>query len=278
MHNPWAGKTMGAFCCDKPSIIDGMVFFAFQKTPDGNGESYGSEVFLMRSRDLLRLHSQGRAEEASWETLPHGERGLQTPRGLLLGEEPHLLQIAGPRLLCFWRTELGCFDCRYSEDYGETWEGGSKPQPLTYCWEERGGGRPPARREWRQVQTVEGAVMRNSQLIEESRQYLQSQEFRSLVSDDQNVMRNPRGSFTPLALRDGQVALLFYNNGHTDKVGYVGRLVVWLSLGRREGRGLLWAQPELALWWDGIQLDNRNLAMPSLISHSISPPLLPSSP
>ena len=92
---------MGAFCCDKPSIIDGMVFFAFQKTADGNGESYGSEVFLMRSRDLLRLHSQGRAEEASWETLPHGERGLQTPRGLLLGEEPHLLQIAGPRLLCF---------------------------------------------------------------------------------------------------------------------------------------------------------------------------------
>ena len=35
---------MGAFCCDKPTVIDGMVYFAFQKTADGNGESYGSEV------------------------------------------------------------------------------------------------------------------------------------------------------------------------------------------------------------------------------------------
>ena len=42
--NPWKGETMGAFCCDKPTVIDGMVYFAFQKTADGNGESYGSEV------------------------------------------------------------------------------------------------------------------------------------------------------------------------------------------------------------------------------------------
>ena len=253
---------MGAFCCDKPSIIDGMVFFAFQKTADGNGESYGSEVFLMRSRDLLLLHSQGRPEEATWETLPRGERGLQTPRGLLLGEEPHVLQIEGGRLLCIWRTELGCFDCRYSSDYGESWEGGTGPQPLTFSPSlspslssspARGSWRPPAR----QVQAVQGAVQRNSDLIEDSREYLQSEEFRRLVSEDQNVMRNPRGSFTPLALRDGTVALLFYNNGQTDKVGYVGRLVVWLSLARRQGAGLVWAQPELALWWDGIQLDNR---------------------
>ena len=49
---------MGAFCCDKPQIIDGMVYFAFQKTIDGNGESYGSRAFIMRSRDLLSLHTQ----------------------------------------------------------------------------------------------------------------------------------------------------------------------------------------------------------------------------
>ena len=254
---------MGAFCCDKPSIIDGMVFFAFQKTADGNGESYGSEVFLMRSKDLLQLHSQGRPQDATWETLPRGDRGLQTPRGLLLGEEPHVLQIEGPRLLCIWRTELGCFDCRYSEDYGESWEGGRTPQPLTFTpsltsWpdRERERERPPAR----QVQAVQGAVQRNSELIEDSRQYLLSEEFQHLVSQDQNVIRNPRGSFTPLPLRDGHIALLFYNNGQTDKVGYVGRLVVWLSLARRQGAGLVWAQPELALWWDGIQLDNRDLA------------------
>ena len=40
-------------------------------------------------------------------------RGLQTGRGLLLGEEPHLVQVAGPRLLVIWRTELGFLDTRY---------------------------------------------------------------------------------------------------------------------------------------------------------------------
>ena len=264
--NPWAGVTMGAFCCDKPNIFDGMVFFAFQKTADGNGESYGSEVFLMRSRDLLRLHEEGRPEEASWETLPHGERGLQTPRGLLLGEEPHLVQLAGARLLCFWRTELGCFDYRLSQDYGETWQGGQTPQPLTYTSTfsfhsslsglELTAGRKP-------VQKVRGAVERNTELVEDSASYLQSEEFRKLITDDQNVMRNPRGAFTPIALRDGHVALLYYNNGLTDKMGYVGRLVVWLSLARREEAGLSWAQPEIAIWWDGIQLDNRYQSWPA---------------
>lgn len=67
---------MGAFCCDKPTVIDGMVYFAFQKTADGNGESYGSQVFFMRSKDLL---AKG-PEAAQWETLPRGDQGLQTNR------------------------------------------------------------------------------------------------------------------------------------------------------------------------------------------------------
>ena len=92
--NPWAGRTIGAFCCDKPQVIDGQVFFAFQKTPDGNGESYGSEVFFMRSSDLVRLAKEGKMEDATWETLPRGERGLQTRQGLLLGEEPHVIQVS----------------------------------------------------------------------------------------------------------------------------------------------------------------------------------------
>ena len=48
-ENPWAGATVGAFACDKPTVIDGMVYFAFQKTADGNGESYGSQVGLTLS-------------------------------------------------------------------------------------------------------------------------------------------------------------------------------------------------------------------------------------
>ena len=48
----------------------------FQKTADGNGESYGSEVFIMRSKDLLKLHEVDKPQEATWETLPKGDKGI----------------------------------------------------------------------------------------------------------------------------------------------------------------------------------------------------------
>lgn len=35
------------------------------------------QVFFMRSLDLLSLHAAGRPEDATWETLPAGEEGLQ---------------------------------------------------------------------------------------------------------------------------------------------------------------------------------------------------------
>lgn len=260
--NPWQGPTMGAFCCDKPTIIDGMVYFAFQKTVDGNGESYGSEVFFMRSRDLLQLHVDNRPEAATWDTLPLGDDGLQTPRGLLLGEEPHVIQISGSKLLCLWRTELGFFDTRVSDDYGETWSGGRCPVPLGYSGS---GGHVSimgmvngaASGERRVVQSVAGAVVRNTDLIVDSGQYLQSAEYRDLITTNHDVMRNVRGAFTPAKLRDGSIVMLYYNNGHTDKLGYVGRLVVWLTMGRVDGDTIVWSQPEIALWWDGIQLDSR---------------------
>ena len=47
----------------------------------------------MRSTDLVRLAQEGKMEDATWETLPKGERGLQTRQGLLLGEEPHVIQV-----------------------------------------------------------------------------------------------------------------------------------------------------------------------------------------
>ena len=63
---------MGMFMCDKPSIIGGNVYMAFQKTVDGGGETFGSEAFLLRSKDFLT-----NPEGATWETLPKGEKGLR---------------------------------------------------------------------------------------------------------------------------------------------------------------------------------------------------------
>ena len=121
--NPWQGKIMGMFMCDKPSVIDGAVYFAFQKTPDGGGETPNSEVFFLRSRNLL---SVANPQDAIWETLPLGDVGLKPPGGeLALGEEPHIVAIGAHwpgRVFTLWRTETGKLAAAYSSDGGESWE------------------------------------------------------------------------------------------------------------------------------------------------------------
>ena len=214
-RNPWGGSTMGMFLCDKPSVIDGSVVMAFQKTADGAGETPDSEVFFLRSRNLLAVDDPGDAE---WETLPLGDTGLQAPGGeLRLGEEPHILWLGEPhsgRVLALWRTETGRLATSTSDDAGETWAPASW---LTF------DGRP-----------------------------------------DGAPLRNPRGSITPFRLRDPspdgrtQFALLYYNNGRTDRLGYVGRRTYWLTVGTVTPDGRVeWAQPEIALWWDGTGFEDR---------------------
>ena len=215
--NPWGGTTMGMFLCDKPSVIGGAVYAAFQKTRDGAGETEGSEVFFLRSRNLLQADDLA---DAVWETLPLGDVGLQAPGGELhLGEEPHVLQVGDieGRLFCLWRAETGRLAATYSSDGGDTW---GTPFWLTH------EGRPVGA----------GGVQE---------------------------MRNPRGAITPFRLRTAPGApaeylLLYYNNGRTDRLGYVGRRVYWLTHGRSTSDGCIcWSQPELALYWDGTGFEDR---------------------
>ncbi|MFM8311324.1 MAG: hypothetical protein ACKOAZ_05420 [Ilumatobacteraceae bacterium] len=214
--NPWGGSTMGMFLCDKPSVIDGSVYVAFQKTRDGAGETPGSEVFFLRSRNLLHVDD---LDDAEWETLPHGDAGLQSPSGdLALGEEPHVLQVGAPhpdRLFCLWRAETGRLAAAYSDDGGETWG-----ESFWLTHEGHAGGVQP--------------------------------------------LKNPRGSITPFRLREPsarglpEFVMLYYNNGRTERLGYVGRRVYWLVCGRSTPDGLIrWGQPELALWWDGTGFEDR---------------------
>lgn len=268
-HNPWKGENIGAFCCDKPQIIDNQVLFAFQKTPDGNGESYASEVFFMRSRNLISIHQKNKSntregkingqqdllKHTTWETLPLGDHGLQTNRGLKLGEEPHLLQVSGSRFLCFWRTELGFLDSSYSNDYGDTWTSTLKPSPLYFNVTSN------------EIQPNDDTTANNDEtppfnnkiLASNSAEFLRSSMYFSEIISNHNVLRNPRGAVTPIKLSDDYFALLFYNNGHTDRVGYVGRLLYWLILGivDKDTGCLKWSEPEIVLWWDGILLDKR---------------------
>ena len=217
-ENPWQGRVMGMFLCDKPSIMEGAVYMAFQKTADGAGETPNSEVFFLRSRDLLDLEDPTRA---TWETLPSGDTGLSAPGGALaLGEEPHVLSVGEipGRLFSLWRTETGKLAAAYSSNGGEVWD------PSFWL---NFAGTPDA---------VEGT----------------------------GLLRNPRGAITPFRRRDRgpggttEYALLFYNNGRTERSGYCGRRVLWLTTGRSTAAGhIRWHQPEIVLWWDGPGYEDR---------------------
>jgi hypothetical protein len=212
---------MGMFLCDKPSVIDGSVYLAFQKTRDGAGETPGSEVFFLRSGNLLTVDD---LDDAEWETLPDGDEGLRSPGGeLSLGEEPHVLAVRTVhghpgRLMSLWRSEVGRLAAAYSNDGGATWD---EPFWLTY----------------------EGLPLGEGGMRE---------------------MRNPRGSITPYRCRRASPAgtaefvMLFYNNARTERLGYTGRRVYWLTVGRESPGGVIrWSQPEIALFWDGTGFEDR---------------------
>ena len=87
---------------------------------EGGGETPHSEVFIMRSKDFL---SAADPTQATWETLPLGERGRQDQSRLALGEEPHIFQTdpADPQqVMMLWRTETGIIACSISKDGGNT--------------------------------------------------------------------------------------------------------------------------------------------------------------
>ena len=42
------------------------------------------------------------------------------------------MQVAGPRLMCLWRTELGFLDHCFSDDFGSTWNHNGSPRPMLY--------------------------------------------------------------------------------------------------------------------------------------------------
>ncbi|CAD7941225.1 unnamed protein product [Amoebophrya sp. A25] len=264
--NPCA-PTIGAFCCDKPQLIDGTLFFAFQKTRDGNGESYGSEVFVVRSRNFLEKHKTEKLFEIEFEVFPRGTvSGLQTPRGLLLGEEPHIMQISGAKMLLVWRTELGFLDSCVSFDYGENWVRddptiGTKnlsplPTPLLYEPPPSSSTSSTACGSDVDVSLLNDTKL-NAALLSDKRlngltpagggeqfmrnreEYLTSREHAAFVADNPWIMRHPRGAFTPFRLANGHYVLLYYNNGRTERVGYTCRLIYWLSVGKIVRKGEL---------------------------------------
>ena len=128
--NPFQGRVVGLFNCDKPSIMsDNSVMFAYEKTFSCGYESQPSEAFFMRSPNLL--HEQDPAL-VIWDSLPDGDTGLSNvnSRNRSNGEEVHVLQVSNSsRLLAIWRTDVGFLASSYSSDGGHSW---SETEWLSY--------------------------------------------------------------------------------------------------------------------------------------------------
>jgi len=118
------GKVQMFWGIDKPSIVDGHVYFAFTKLgkhflQNGEGWLYHSDNILVE-KDPGAIH---------WELRPDGEHGIRRPEYGSVQEEHNLVPIDTDRLCLVYRTTMG-FPCHtYSADGGRSWD---KPQPMTY--------------------------------------------------------------------------------------------------------------------------------------------------
>jgi len=118
------GKVQMFWGIDKPSIVNGGVYFSFTKLGKyflGEGEGwlyYSDNILTEKNPDAIH-----------WELRPEGDHGIRNPEFGSVQEEHNLVPIGGDRLYMVYRSTLG-YPCHtYSEDGGKTWE---MPQPMTY--------------------------------------------------------------------------------------------------------------------------------------------------
>jgi len=123
------GKVQMFWGIDKPSIVDGGVYFSFTKLGKyflGNGEGW-----LYYSDNIL---TEKNPEKIHWELRPDGDHGIRNPKFGSVQEEHNLVPLGGERLYMVYRPTTG-FPCHtYSEDGGRTWD---LPSPMTYAPGER---------------------------------------------------------------------------------------------------------------------------------------------
>ncbi len=128
--NDWNGEVQIFWGICKPQIINNGMVFSFTKL--GRYLLENGEGWLYRSDNILTESDPAKLRFDLW---PEGDRGIRSPEFGSIQEEHNLVQVAGDRLYCVYRTTRG-FPCHtYSDDGGRSW---GKPEPMTYT----PGGRP----------------------------------------------------------------------------------------------------------------------------------------
>ena len=123
-NNPWKGAQCHFWGVDKPSVVEGSVYFAFTKL--GAWFASDGEGWVVVSDNLLTERNPGRVR---FRLLPEGEAGIRNPAFGSVQEEHNLVALKGRELMCAFRTER--FPAQsFSRDGGKTW---TLPEPMAYA-------------------------------------------------------------------------------------------------------------------------------------------------
>ena len=119
-ENAYGGGVRFFWNVGRAFVADGAAYVPLIKVGRmGRGFFEQSEGALLRSPDLLRVENPG---DATWETLPDGDRGLLPPAGGgPISEEQSYSVLSDGSFYATWRTIAGYPAEAYSRDAGRTW-------------------------------------------------------------------------------------------------------------------------------------------------------------
>ncbi|PTX96148.1 hypothetical protein DB345_10135 [Spartobacteria bacterium LR76] len=128
-ENSTGGRVRLFWNVGKPRIVGDSVILPLHKVGGfGHGWFTRSEGAFVRSDDLLTLQDP---LQASWITLPDGDKGLRTPEGGgPIAEEQCICELSDGSLFSVYRSIDGFPVGSYSRDLGHTW---SEPDYLVYA-------------------------------------------------------------------------------------------------------------------------------------------------
>jgi hypothetical protein len=101
---------------DKPSVVDGVVYFAFTKLGKyflGNGEGW-----VVKSDNIM---TEKDPAKINWRILPDGDHGLRHPDYGSIQEEHNIVPMSHESIYCVYRTTRGFPAVTISRDAGMTW-------------------------------------------------------------------------------------------------------------------------------------------------------------
>ena len=128
-NNAYQGSIRFFWNVGRAFIYKGSAYVPLIKVGGfGEGGFTSSEGVLLRSDNLFSVTNM---DEASWITLPEGDKGLQTPPGGgPIAEEQSYSTLSDGSFFSVYRTIDGYPACTYSRDGGRTW---NQPQYMQFA-------------------------------------------------------------------------------------------------------------------------------------------------